>query len=305
MTYSSPYAPSSTAQSSNMLVSSPSPTTPNPSAGATISGNWIITAVNGISYLKSNYSLNINSTTMSILGGCSNYYFSYTLTASSIGFSQPIPSVQNGCSSSNDNVYVSAILSVKSYTFGTSTKVLILLNNNGNIVFALNLNTSSSPSTPSFTSPVRPPTTVAAPLQSGNYRMINLQRPDLPLITATIANSALTFNLCNTYSQPYSITLLSSNTYTLNLNGSPTKSTQKVPSKIYKHAYSRIFVYLNWYYIICESIHRLPVSSWEFPSVHVSDWTRRASDSSSSWIPSEYGGITKEDSNYTIKSSYW
>lgn len=181
-----------------------------------IAGNWAIAALFNVPFPTTPYSLIISSTSISLLGGCNNYSFSYLINATSqtitIGNST---SSNNACGQSDDQLYVGGIQKIYKYLLTKSAaSTLSFYDQQGNIGYVLK--TAALPPTPATS------TTTQTPLSPGTYLFLLLKRRDLPRMLVTISANTITYQGCNTIKHTFSpATLTTAKTGQITITGGP------------------------------------------------------------------------------------
>lgn len=179
------------------------PTAPTANVASPLAGAWAIASLFNIPFPSTPYLLNINQTSISLLGGCNNYSFSYSINATSqvISIGNSTSSTAS-CSQSDDQLYVSGIQKMYKYLLTKSAaSTLSFYDQQGNIGYILK--------TPAPSTPMQNQATQTA-LSSGTYLFLLLKRRDLPRMLVTISADSITYQGCNTIRHTFSPASLTS-----------------------------------------------------------------------------------------------
>lgn len=214
MFYSSVYDPSkpiftttatpstNTASTSNTVNTPPKTSTSSPSQGSSVSniaGNWTISSLFSIYFPKTNYYLLINTSAITLNGGCNIYTYQYTINpATQLITIGSATQTNNSCAGSDDQLYVSGIIKMYKYLFSTSSSAysLIFYDQAGNPGYSLYSK---------ITAPPAPQVASVNPFASGQALMLVLQRRDIARSIVTITANTITHTLCNTITYSYRV----------------------------------------------------------------------------------------------------
>lgn len=180
-----------------------------------LAGTWAIAALFNIPFPSTSYSLTFNPTSISLLGGCNNYSFFYSINATSqtISIGNSTSSTPS-CGQSDDQLFVSGIQKMYKYVLTKSAaSALSFYDQQGNIGYVLKTAVPSAPTPASVTQ---------SPLSSGAYLFLLLKRRDLPRMLVTISANSITYQGCNTIKHTFSPPPLPLKTGQISITGGPT-----------------------------------------------------------------------------------
>jgi hypothetical protein len=175
---------------------------PPPSQGtliSNISGNWTISSLFSISFPKTSYYILINTSAITLNGGCNIYTYQYSVnSATQLITIGNVTQTNKSCAGSDDQLYVSGIAKMHKYLFSTSSTAnsLIFYDQAGNPGYSLYSRITVLP-TPQVAS--------VNPFASGQALMLVLQRRDLARSIVTITANTITYNQCNNITHTYTV----------------------------------------------------------------------------------------------------
>lgn len=212
LVYSTAYDPA------KPLFAITAPAAPTASVASPIAGAWAIASLFNIPFPSTPYSLTINQTSISLLGGCNNYSFSYSVntTSQTISIGNSTSSTAS-CSQSDDQLYVSGIQKMYKYVLTKSAaSTLSFYDQQGSIGYILK--------TPALSTPIQTPATQTA-LSSGTYLFLLLKRRDLPRMLVTVSANSITYQGCNAIRHTFSpASLTSTKSGQISISGGATTS---------------------------------------------------------------------------------
>lgn len=212
LVYSTAYDPA------KPLFAITAPAAPTASVASPIAGSWAIASLFNIPFPSTPYSLKINQTTISLLGGCNNYsfYYSVNTTSQTISIGNSTSSTAS-CSQSDDQLYVSGIQKMYKYVLTKSAaSTLSFYDQQGNIGYILK--------TPVPSTSIQTPAAQTA-LSSGTYLFLLLKRRDLPRMLVTVSANSITYQGCNAIRHTFSpASLTSAKSGQISISGGATTS---------------------------------------------------------------------------------
>lgn len=212
LVYSTAYDPA------KPLFAITAPAAPTSIVASPIAGAWAIASLFNIPFPSIPYSLTINQTSISLLGGCNNYSFSYSVnpTSQTISIGNSTSSTAS-CSQSDDQLYVSGIQKMYKYVLTKSAaSTLSFYDQQGSIGYILK--------TPALSTPIQTPAAQIA-LSSGTYLFLLLKRRDLPRMLVTVSANSITYQGCNAIRHTFSpASLTSTKSGQISISGGATTS---------------------------------------------------------------------------------